>query len=237
MKILLIFPTPYEACAFFKKAGCRAKLGAEASLEISGSEFAAIVSGIGCAASAERVEKFAKSQNFDMCILCGFCGSCSENIKEGDFLFEARDAEFSSILEGLNFKRGKFACAEKIADSGKKRELGEAGFAGVEMESGFFCGLFPPEKFAHLRAVSDGLRSKIPAEFFDSMLDRSSGASSFSFSKFFKIWAKNPLLPARLIGFAVSAGMAKKSYEAKLAQALEKIADFYLQKGGKNGTL
>ncbi|MBR4597272.1 MAG: hypothetical protein IKO42_02615 [Opitutales bacterium] len=237
MKILLIFPTIFEAGAFFKKSRHRAFLGACAHLDIGGVGFHAIVSGIGCGASAERVKAFAFETKPDIAILCGFCGACVENIKEGGILFETANAEISRIFGELNFTRAKIASVGEVANSRKKEELGAAGFAGVEMESGFFGKFFEPEKFVHLRAVSDSMRSKIPAEFFDSMMDKSTGASSFSLSKFLKMWIKNPMLPARLVQFAVSAGGAKKAYDAALMLALEKIADFYLQNGGKNGNL
>lgn len=230
MKALLVFPTTFEAWAFFKKAGERPALGKTAKISVGGAEFFGIVSGIGCKASQDRVENFQKKHSFDLALLCGFCGSCSPSIKEGDFIFETANIGVAEILRSLGAVRCRIASVEAVADSEKKSKLRENGFSAVEMEARFFKPLFCEEKFVHLRAVSDGVDSKIPAEFFNSLMDFDTGASSFSFAKFFGVFLKKPTLPIDLVKFAISANRAKKIYDAKLFEIIKKISDFYLQK-------
>ena len=237
MKILLIFPTIFEADAFFKKSRYRAFLGACAQLDIGSVGIHAIVSGIGCEASAKRVRAFAEEIKPDIAILCGFCGACLESAKESDILFETKNGKLSSVFTELGFCEGKIACVKQVAGFEQKTELASRGFAGVEMESGFFSGFFKAENFAHVRIVSDGVRSKIPAEFFDSMLDRTTGASSFSPKKFFGMALKSPALPVNLALFAVKAGKVKKIYDAAVMRMIEKISQIYLPSRGENEIL
>ena len=237
MKILLIFPTIFEAEALFKKSRRRAFLGARAQLDIGQVRIHAIVSGIGCGASANRVRAFAEEVKPDMAILCGFCGACQESAKEGDVLFETKNGKLGAAFRELGFAEGKIACAKQVAGFGQKTELAGRGFAGVEMESDFFSGIFNAENFAHVRIVSDGVRSKIPAEFFDSMLDRTTGASSFSPKKFFSMALKSPSLPINLALFAFKAGKVKKLYDAAVMRMIEKISQIYLPIGGENEIL
>lgn len=229
MKALLIFPTVFEAQAFFKKAGRRPALGKSAKISIGGAEIFGIVSGIGCKASQCRVEAFQKKHFFDFAVLCGFCGACSSDIKEGDFIFETANVGVSEILRSFGITQCKIASVGEVADSEKKSGLCACGFSAVEMEAGFFKPIFCEEKFVHLRAVSDGADSKIPAEFFNSLMDFNTGSSAFSFAKILKIFLKKPSLPIDLVKFAASASRVKRVYDAKLFEIIKKISDFYLQ--------
>lgn len=237
MKALLIFPTVFEAQAFFKRAGERPALGKSAKISIGGAEIFGIVSGIGCKASRDRIADFQKKHSFDLAILCGFCGACSSEISEGDFIFEAENAKAAEILRSTGVLQRRIASVEEVADCKKKSELCACGFSAVEMEARFFKPLFPAENFAHLRAVSDGADSKIPAEFFNSLMDFNTGAGSFSFKKFFCVLLKKPSLPIDLVKFSLSASRAKRIYDSKLFEIVKKLSDFYLQNQNKSKIL
>lgn len=237
MKILLIFPTVFEAQAFFKKAKKRALLGKTASIVVSGIEFVGIVSGIGCKASQDRVREIKDEQIFDLAILCGFCGATTKELAEGDFVFETQNFELAKILEDMGLMPCKIACVKEVANAQKKADLRRANFGAVDMEADFFKPLFKEENFVHMRAVSDGVNSKIPAEFFTSLMDFESGSSSFSIVKFFKLILKKPSLPFILVEFAILANRAKKIYDVKLFEIVKKISDFYLQNKNKNKIL
>ncbi len=236
MRVLLLFPTIFEAEAFFKKAGKRASLGEVASLKVNEVEFQGYIVGIGCKVSQDRLKAFLENKNFDFVMLCGFCGACSSELKEGDIVFETQNETLNEILKSFGLS-GKIACEKEVAGFDRKIELFRQGFCAVDMEADFFKPLFDAEKFVHLRAVSDDINSKIPAEFFTSLMDFETGSSSFSVSKFFKLVLKNPTLPFILIDFARSANKAKNIYETKLFAIIEKLSDFYLQKQNINKIL
>lgn len=177
MKTLAVFPSKFEAAPLFSKLGAKANLGARADLPPN---FRAFVAGIGCAASARRLE--AEVGNFapDLLILVGYCGACNPALENGDFIFEpCGDPRIDAFAEQtLGCRRAKIASVDFTADSSEKQKLFADGFDAVEMEKKHFkpiaelCGA----KFLHVRCVSDSKKSALPAALLDSTMDRRTGA-------------------------------------------------------------
>lgn len=216
MKAILIFPTVFEAQGVFRLAGASARLGASANLEANGSLFCGFVSGCGCAASVERLKNFCAGKDFDFAVLCGFCGSCRADIGEGGLLFSSKSPAIKKAFLSCGIMAAKIATTESVAGFAEKKRLAERGFDAVDMEAALFEPVFGAEKFASFRAVSDAFDSKIPAEFFDQAIDRSTGGSSIKPFKILKALARDPALIARLIKFSAAASKIKKSYEESL---------------------
>lgn len=220
MNVLLIFPTIFEAEAFFKAANVKLSLGAKAILKRGNVSFYGLVSGYACEASRGRVQNLVESQNFDFAILCGFCGACAEDLPESSAIFDSDSEKLDSLFRLIKIAKVKIASVDKVADYSKKLELAKSGFGAVDMEAGLFKTLFAAEKFASFRVVSDSLNSKIPAEFFDMMIDRKTGDSKIKIFEIIKMILKRPSLFADLISFANSAGKVKKNYERCLMERL-----------------
>ena len=85
MKKLIIFPTVFEASSVFKYYHKKHKLGEV--IEVS-DELKILISGIGCETSKKRVKKIAEEFKPQALVLIGYCGACSESLKNGDFVFE-----------------------------------------------------------------------------------------------------------------------------------------------------
>lgn len=227
MRFLLIFPTIFEAAPFFKLAGAgKPHLGGRASLKIKGAEFFGLVSGYGSEGALARLSECADSCKPDFAILCGFCGACSPRLNEGDFVYESACEKLGASLEAVGAVFARIACEASVAGAERKRALAEAGFDAVDMESGIFKKLFKPGKFASFRAVSDSANSKIPAEFFDAMIDKKTGANSLFNLELLRVFNpfKNPLLVPRLLLFALSASKVSKKYSQKMGKLLEILA-------------
>lgn len=220
MKVLLIFPTIFEAESFFKAANAKLSLGAKAILKRGAVSFCGLVAGYACEASKLRVQSLAENENFDFAILCGFCGACVENLSESSAIFDSDSEKLCALFSSLGLAKIRIASVEKVADYPKKLELAESGFGAVDMEAGLFKTIFDAEKFASFRVVSDSLNSKIPAEFFDMMIDRKTGDSKIKIFEIIKMILKKPSLFVDLISFARSAGNVKKNYERYLMERL-----------------
>lgn len=225
MKALLIFPTKFEGAPFFKLAGVKkTSLESFAQLEVDGEIFGGLVSGYGCSASENRVRIVAKKFAPKYAILCGYCGACTKDLKEGDFVFETKSAQLKSAFGSINAKACKIACVKNVAGRAKKMELAQRGYGAVDMESTLFSKYFINAHFASFRAVSDSLESKIPAEFFDAMINRKTGGERFFSGKMGGVFVKNPLLIPRLAAFGVSAAKVSKIYSKKMEILLQKLA-------------
>ena len=117
MKILTILPSVFEAKSIFKYFKEKARLG---KLISPSENLSILVSGIGCQASKERVERAVENIKPDVIILMGYCGACSNTLKNGDFVFESNNSYFADIFKRLNITRAKIACVDKTADETKK---------------------------------------------------------------------------------------------------------------------
>ena len=227
MRFLLIFPTIFEAAPFFKLAGAgKPHLGDRASLKMGGAEFLGLVSGYGSEGALNRLSECADSCKPDFALLCGFCGACSPRLREGDFIFESGSEKLSAAFESVGAVFARIAFETSVAGESRKRALAEAGYEAVDMESGIFKKLFGEAKFASFRAVSDSANSRIPAEFFDAMIDKKTGANSLFNLGVLKVFNpfKNPLLVPNLLAFSISASKVSKVYSKKLALLLENLA-------------
>ena len=227
MRFLLIFPTIFEAEPFFKLAGAgRPRLAGKADLKMEGADFLGLVSGYGSEGALKRLSECANSYKPDFAVLCGFCGACSPRLREGDFIFESGSEKLSAAFESVGAVFARIAFETSVAGESRKRALAEAGYEAVDMESGIFKKLFGEAKFASFRAVSDSANSRIPAEFFDAMIDKKTGANSLFNLGVLKVFNpfKNPLLVPNLLAFSISASKVSKVYSKKLALLLENLA-------------
>ena len=94
-KLLVVFPTIFEADCIFKIFGQseKCKVGATCEFELGGKSCRVLVSGIGCEKSAERVAEQIKKFQPDEVFLCGFAGACRKEIKGGEFFFQSDSPE------------------------------------------------------------------------------------------------------------------------------------------------
>ncbi len=227
MKILFIFPTIFEAEPFFKFAGAgRPALGKVAHANLGSVKFAAIVSGYACERARQRVESFAKKQNPDFAILCGYCGACRSEQREGDFLFDTSSDKLRAAFESVGAKPARIACEPSVAGAERKAELAKLGYDAVDMESELLKGLFEPNAFASFRCISDSVDSKIPAEFFDAMIDRKSGGCRFFCADMLRVLnpLRNPLLIPHLLEFSLKASKVSRHYSGEILRLLENLA-------------
>lgn len=229
MPALLIFPTVFEASAFFKMAGSRPALGAVAEVSSHGKRVFGMVSGCGCAASLERVRGTAGSLGPDFAVLCGFCGACLPGIPAGALIFESANADLAGALESAGASPGRIACSDSVAGPAEKAAFARAGYSAVDMESSLFGPVFGEGRFASFRAVSDVADSDVPAEFFAATMDPETGGARFPAATLAKMFLKNPGLPFRLARFASAAAAAKRVYDAAIPRLAEKTAQISLQ--------
>lgn len=218
-KFLLIFPTVFEAAPAFAVLDKTKKARLGETAQSADGAINALVAGIGCDASVGRVvaalQKFAP----DFAILAGFCGACTANERNGDFIFESESGKLATLAESLGGTRGKIATVERIADAEKKSELGKLGFNGVDMEGGLFRKAAETAKvpFGHFRWVSDSLESDIPPSFFESTMDMETGDLKVSALKTVAAIIRTPSLLPRLARFGAEIAPARKKYARDIA--------------------
>ena len=232
-KTLFIFPTVFEGRNALKKLGARGRIrvGTYAEVVFDGNtRFAALVSGFGCEASKQRMAGALKKFSPDKIILAGFCGACTENLKNGQIIFEMpeNDDWLSDSLKKLGAIRGKIACADHIVEKAEKIKLFAEGFAGVEMEGDFLKSAVAESgqkcETVHIRWISDSLESGIPASFFESVMDKRTGAISANPLKIFWQILRSPKLIFSLLKFAKETAPVQKKYDADILALLETLA-------------
>lgn len=224
-KFLLIFPTVFEAAPAFAALDKtkKARLG-ETALSADGI-ITALVAGIGCDASVERVETALQKSAPDFAILAGFCGACTADERNGDFIFDGESEKLAALAESLGGIRGKIATVGEIADKKRKTGLGERGFRGVDMEGELFRKAAETAKvpFGHFRWISDSLESDIPPSFFESTIDRETGDLKVSALKTATAIIRTPSLLPRLARFGAEIAPAKRKYAKDIAEIIRKI--------------
>lgn len=221
MKTLAVFPSKFEAAPLFSKLGAKTKLGARADFSTN---FRAFVAGIGCGASAKRLED--ETENFapDLIVLIGYCGACNPSLENGDFIFEpCGDPRIDAFAEQtLGCRRAKIASVDATADSAEKQKLSDDGFDAVEMEKKYFKPIAETRgaKFLHVRCVSDSKKSRLPASLLDSVMDRRTGAVNPA--KMFSLSAilRRPKVAVELAKFIAEILPVQKRYASVLPHLL-----------------
>ena len=225
MKILIVIPSVFEANAIFKSVGKKAKLGATANIS---KNIQAVVSGVGCKASQERLSAKIKEFSPTIVLLFGYCGACNENLKNADFVYETSCQNIAKVFENFGAKKAKIACVAKTANLQKKQGLFEKGFDAVEMESDFFkpeitsANIF----FAHLRCVSDTKKSTIPAEIMDLSMDKKTGDINPLKMLSVKAFFKCPTILFNLIHFGIEIAPTQKLFAKKSVDIISALKDF-----------
>lgn len=229
-KLLVVFPTVFEADCIFKNFGQseKCKVGATCEFELGGKSCRVLVSGIGCEKSAERVAEQIKKFRPDELLLCGFAGACRKEIKGGEFFFQTDSPETQKKLSELGIEEKKIAFSEHVADRKAKTQLAESGYWAVEMESRFFAQAAresAPEspKFTHLRCISDTIEADIPAEIVEKSMNRQIGELEVRPLDSIRAIIKTPKLLPTFIKFAVTAGKAQKHYNKQLPNILKAL--------------
>ena len=220
MKILTILPSVFEAKSIFKYFKEKARLG---KLISPSENLSILVSGIGCQASKERVERAVENIKPDVIILMGYCGACSNTLKNGDFVFESNNSYFADIFKRLNITRAKIACVDKTADETKKIQLWQMGYDAVDMESDFFVSVAISKKidFIHIRCVSDSQKSAIPAEVMDCSMCRKSGNVNPMNMLSIGRLLKNPYILIKLIKFGIEIAPTQKVFSQKSVEIIK----------------
>ena len=215
-KFLIVSPTVFEAAPVFAALGYRGKpkLGAAAAC----GNASALVAGVGCAASAERLRGKIGELRPTHVILAGFCGACRSDMKNGDFIFKTDDDTLKTLALKIGGREAEIATVETIADTKRKLELGDSGFAGVEMEGKLFetAARERGVKFSHFRWVSDSLESDIPPSFFQSTMNMETGGLEISVLRTAMALAKSPKLLIKLVKFGREIAPAKSRYESDI---------------------
>lgn len=215
-KFLIISPTVFEAAPVFAALEWSEKpeLGASAAC----GNVSALVSGVGCAASAERARGKIDEIRPAHVILAGFCGACRTDMKNGDFIFKTGDEILKTLARKIGGREAEIATVETIADTKRKLELGDSGFAGVDMEGAIFekAAKERGAKFSHFRWVSDSLESDIPPSFFQSTINMETGGLEISILRTAAALAKSPKLLIKLAKFGREIAPAKRRYESDI---------------------
>lgn len=126
---LIVFPTTCEAYAVFKFFGdpMKCRLGGKCKFTLAnGTECEALVAGVGCEKSANRVREAAESFCPTDIILCGFAGAC-DDAEPGEFVFESGSADIAKTLSKKGMRAGRIAFCESVADAVGKERLGGSG--------------------------------------------------------------------------------------------------------------
>lgn len=231
-RILILLPSTFEAEAVFKNYGAshNCKLGGSCNFTtLAGTECKALVCGIGCEKSAERVLKAIENFCPSDIILCGFAGACTPDLACGDFVCESESESIEKVLHKQKIQRGKIAFSNVVADTQAKEKLASEGFDAVEMESEIFKNAIGADgdefrpNFTHIRCISDDATTDMPAEFLDSMLNRETGAINVSIPVIIKLIFKSPKIVLSLIKFSKNAASAKSIYAQKLTQIFSSL--------------
>ncbi len=229
-KLLVVFPTIFEADCIFKNFGQseKCKVGATCEFELGGKSCRVLVSGIGCEKSAERVAEQIKKFRPDEVLLCGFAGACRREIKGGEFFFQTDSPETQKKLSELGIAEKKIAFSEHVADRKAKTQLAESGYWAVEMESRLFAQAAresAPESpnFTHLRCISDTIEADIPAEIVEKSMNRQTGELEVRPLDSIRAIIKTPKLLPTFIKFAITAGKAQKHYNKQLPNILKAL--------------
>ncbi len=225
MKILLTIPSVFEASPIFKLTKTKPELGKIAKIS---DNISAIIAGIGCETSQERLKNAVQNLLPDCVVLLGYCGACSDAISNGDFVFSCDDENFSKFLLNQGMKKVAFACVKKTADTTQKQSLAEQGFDAVEMESDFFKSVAENAnvKFVHIRCVSDAKKSPIPADLLDSTMDRHTGAiNPMKMFELKKLIAK-PSILINLARFGMEIAPIQKFFSSECKKLVETLKIF-----------
>lgn len=229
-KLLVVFPTIFEADCIFKNFGQseKCKVGATCEFDLGGKSCRVLVSGIGCEKSAERVAEQIKKFRPDEVLLCGFAGACRKEIKGGEFFFQTDSPETQKKLSELGIAEKKIAFLEHVADRKAKTQLAESGYWAVEMESRLFAQAAresAPESpnFTHLRCISDTIEADIPAEIVEKSMNRQTGELEVRPLDSIRAIIKTPKLLPTFIKFAITAGKAQKHYNKQLPNILKAL--------------
>ena len=229
-KLLVVFPTIFEADCIFKNFGQseKCKVGATCEFDLGGKSCRVLVSGIGCEKSAERVAEQIKKFRPDEVLLCGFAGACRKEIKGGEFFFQTDSPETQKKLSELGIAEKKIAFLEHVADRKAKTQLAESGYWAVEMESRLFAQAAresAPESpnFTHLRCISDTIEADIPAEIVEKSMNRQTGELEVRPLDSIRAIINTPKLLPTFIKFAITAGNAQKHYNKQLPNILKAL--------------
>lgn len=229
-KLLVLFPTIFEADCIFKNFGQseKCKVGATGEFELGGKSCRVLVSGIGCEKSAERVAEQIKKFQPDEVLLCGFAGACRKEIKGGEFFLQTDSPETQKKLSELGIAEKRIAFSEHVADRKAKTQLAENGYWAVEMESRLFAqaareSASKTPRFTHLRCISDTIEADIPAEIVEKSMNRQTGELEVRPLDSIRAIIKSPKLLPTFIKFAITAGKARKHYNKQLPNILKAL--------------
>jgi adenosylhomocysteine nucleosidase len=136
--VLLATATPWEASAIQKRLPART--GA------SGQKVELVETGVGAAAAAKSMARYADAADLTLVASCGFAGAVQDSLSTGDLVADVRglELEWVSILRdsaaqrGLTLALGPVGHAEKILTGADKRRLASdpaARWAAVDMET------------------------------------------------------------------------------------------------------
>ena len=227
MKILLVIPSVFEAAPVFKAARARPALGGV--LNIS-ENLRVLISGIGCEVSRGRLNGQLRDFAPNAVMLLGYAGACSDAFKNGDFLFDSDDPRVSELLGGFGFPKAKIAFSKSVAGAEQKREFLSAGFAAVEMESGWFLSTVRAANasFTHVRCISDAANASVPPAILEASMDRRTGGVFPARMFFSRAFLKNPLAIFSLVKFGVEIAPVQKKY----AKCIVELVDMLAKLGG-----
>ena len=193
-------------------------------------ELSILLCGFGCKASEERMKRAVAETKPDLTILCGCCGACKPDISAGDFIGFAKGDVAEKLKESLGIQTAKIASSKKIVQPNEKFELGKMGFDGVDMEGELLESILKgsDSQFLHIRIINEGVKTELPSDFLDSIMDFESGDINISAFKLLASFAKNPRLLYKLPKFSASVLPVQKKYsrfiEKKLMPSLATIS-------------
>lgn len=229
MKILLIYPTVFEAKAFYKKYFPKKKfaVGSAENFKSGGVDFVSLVSGYGGKAALERVQNLKDKENPDLAVVCGFCGACDPKINKCAYLYQTKNPDLEKVFASFGAKPAFIACADGFANLEEKLAFFKDGYSAVDMEGDRFKPIFGDDKFGAFRCVSDELKSNAPEEFFKLLMDTQTGADRPIIPVLAKLFFKNPVQIWRLIQFGNASKAMMKEYNQNALKLIEQLTEAF----------
>jgi len=228
-RTLIIFPTIFEGTVPLKYLNCQRKIKTPIIEKFaignnSEKNLCVMISGIRCDNTVKLVDDTASEFKPERVIICGYCGACDPDLKNGNFICDSQDKELNNLLQTF-CRRGKIKCSDHIVDRDEKLELFKSGYIGVEMEYDVFANAIkkhsPEATFAHIRCVSDSVESQIPASFFTATFDSRDG--TLSTRRIILQLLLHPSLFKKLKHFADETKEAQKIYADKVVKIMEAL--------------
>jgi len=223
-KLLIVFPTPFEAqnCfSYFSNNKATAQVGDSLDFENNNLKCRAFVMGYGCECSFNRAEKAVEEFAPDAMLLIGFCGACKENINLGDLFYQGTCEHLESFAKAINAKPAKIYQSERIAGKKLKKQVSKD-YDIVDMEYRSVSEICTKKSIPLLclRCTSDHANHRVPEAFFNALMGLD-GKDNFKAAKR-TLW-RRPLSILLILKLYKDIKPVKAKYDDKVLEFVKSI--------------